>query len=121
MAEETPQEDKTEEPTPRRLEKAREDGQVLRSQELTSAVVTMGFISTLYFAGNIMGPQYSGIVASGFIFERYQAFEPNQMIVSLVEQIYASGMLLIPILLAAVVFAVLLSHARCIRDSLRSH
>ena len=107
MAEETPQEDKTEEPTPRRLEKAREDWQVLRSQELTIAVVTMGFISTLYFAGNIMGPQYSGSVASGFIFERHQAFEPNQMIVSLVEQIYASGMLLIPILLAAVVFAVL--------------
>ena len=107
MAEETPQEDKTEEPTPRRLEKAREDGQVLRSQELTIAVVTMGLISPLYFAGNIMGPQYSGIVASGFIFERHQAFEPNQMIVSLVEQIYASGMLLIPILLAAVVFAVL--------------
>ena len=107
MAEETPQEDKTEEPTPRRLEKAREDGQVLQSQELTIAVVTMGLISTLYFAGNIMGPQYSGIVASGFIFERHQAFEPNQMIVSLVEQIYASGMLLIPILLAAVVFAVL--------------
>ena len=64
MAEDTPQEDKTEEPTARRLEKAREDGQVLRSQDLTIAVVTMGFIGTLYFAGGVMGPQYLDIVAS---------------------------------------------------------
>ena len=50
MAEDTPQEDKTEEPTARRLEKAREDGQVLRSQDLTTAVVTIGFIATLIIA-----------------------------------------------------------------------
>jgi flagellar biosynthesis protein FlhB len=34
MAEES-QDDKTEEPTARRLEKAKEDGQVLRSQDMT--------------------------------------------------------------------------------------
>ena len=36
MAEES-QDDKTEEPTARRLEKAKEDGQVLRSQDMTIA------------------------------------------------------------------------------------
>ena len=41
MAEEdTPQEEKTEEPTARRLEKAKEEGQVLRSQDMTIAAVT---------------------------------------------------------------------------------
>ena len=48
MAEDTPQEEKTEEPTSRRIEKAREDGQVLRSQDMTTAVVTIGFIASLY-------------------------------------------------------------------------
>lgn len=107
MAEDTPQEDKTEEPTARRLEKAREDGQVLRSQDLTTAVVTIGFIATLYFAGSVTGPAYVDIVANSFIFERYQAFETNQMIVSLVNQVADIGTLLIPAFIAAVVLAVL--------------
>ena len=107
MAEDTPQEDKTEEPTARRLEKAREDGQVLRSQDLTTAVVTIGFIATLYFAGNVVGSAYIDIVASSFIFERHQAFETNQMIVSLVSQVAEIGALLIPALMAAIVLAIL--------------
>ena len=56
MAEETPQDDKTEEPTARRLEKAREDGQVLRSQDLTIAVVTTGFLVSIYLLGFYLGP-----------------------------------------------------------------
>ena len=43
MAEES-QDDKTEEPTARRLEKAKEDGQVLRSQDMTIAAVTLSLI-----------------------------------------------------------------------------
>ena len=75
MAEDTPQEDKTEEPTARKLEKAREDGQVLRSQDLTTAIVTIGFIATLYFAASVVGPAFVDIFANSFIFERHQAFE----------------------------------------------
>ena len=46
MAEES-QDDKTEEPTARRLEKAKEDGQVLRSQDMTIAAVTGSVIAAL--------------------------------------------------------------------------
>lgn len=43
MAEEQTGQERTEEPTPRRLQKAREEGQVARSRELTSmALVTLG-------------------------------------------------------------------------------
>ena len=87
MAEDTPQDDKTEEPTARRLEKAREDGQVLRSQDLTIAVVTSGFIATLYAVGSLLGPQYVDILARSFSFERYQAFEVNQMVVQFASQV----------------------------------
>ena len=47
MAEES-QDDKTEEPTARRLEKAKEDGLVLRSQDMTIAAVTCTVIASLY-------------------------------------------------------------------------
>ena len=36
------QESKTEEPTQRKLEKAREEGQFARSQDLTVAMITVG-------------------------------------------------------------------------------
>jgi Flagellar biosynthesis pathway, component FlhB len=58
MAEEdTPQEEKTEEPTARRLEKAKEEGQVLRSQDMTIAAVTISVIATLYAGECWMGPR----------------------------------------------------------------
>ena len=41
MAEESQQEDKTEEPTEKRLEKAREEGEAIRSQDLNVAVMVM--------------------------------------------------------------------------------
>ena len=107
MAEDTPQDDKTEEPTARRLEKAREDGQVLRSQELTIAILTSGFIATLFFAAGLLGPTYVGIFAQGFQFERYQAFESNQMVVSMVSHVSGVGMVLVPIFAAAIILAVL--------------
>lgn len=48
MAEEQLGQERTEEPTPRRLEKAREEGQVARSRELTSmALVTVGAASLM--------------------------------------------------------------------------
>ena len=49
MAEETGQE-KTEEPTPRKLEKAREEGQIPRSKELnTTMVLVLGAVGLLFF------------------------------------------------------------------------
>ena len=46
MAEESPQEDKTEEPTAKRLEKAREEGEAIRSQDLNVAVMVMMVVIT---------------------------------------------------------------------------
>ena len=52
MAEDTPDDDqKTEEPTARRLQKAREDGQVPRSQELGIAAVMLSSMAFLYLSG----------------------------------------------------------------------
>ena len=106
MAEDTPQDDKTEEPTARRLEKAREDGQVLRSQDLTIAVVTSGFIATLFTVGSLLGPQYVDILARSFSFERYQVFEVNQMVVRLASQVLDVGTVISPLFAVAVILAI---------------
>ena len=55
MAEQDQTEEKTEEPTAKRLEKAREDGQIARSQELSVAAIMIGVASFMYlFGGGII-------------------------------------------------------------------
>lgn len=50
----TPQQERTEQPTPKRLKEAREKGQVARSRELTTAVVMMAGASSCLIAGGSM-------------------------------------------------------------------
>ncbi len=52
MADDQDKSSKTEEPTPRRLEKAREDGQIAKSTELTSSVIILAGV----FIGTQRGP-----------------------------------------------------------------
>ncbi|MFH2036181.1 MAG: flagellar biosynthesis protein FlhB [Candidatus Zixiibacteriota bacterium] len=56
MAEESLQ-DRTEKATPRRREKAREEGRVARSNELNSAVILMLGLTTIYLLGPLLGDQ----------------------------------------------------------------
>jgi hypothetical protein len=54
MADEDSSQEKTEEATPRRLEKAREEGQIPRSRDLTtSAVLILGSVGLWIFGGRI--------------------------------------------------------------------
>jgi flagellar biosynthetic protein FlhB len=60
MADQNNDQEKTEEPTPRKLEKAREEGNVSKSQELSSAVMLIISTLVIYFLGawileNILG------------------------------------------------------------------
>ena len=80
MAEEdTPQEEKTEEPTARRLEKAKEEGQVLRSQDMTIAAVTISVIATLYLAGFWMGPRFQELFARALTLRSELVFDKGMM------------------------------------------
>ena len=76
MAEES-QDDKTEEPTARRLEKAKEDGQVLRSQDMTIAAVTATVIAAMYLGGFWMGPRFVDTFTEALTIPANYAFEAN--------------------------------------------
>ena len=62
-------EDKTESPSPRRLEKAREEGQVPQSRELSTFVVLMAGGAALWALSQTMGRQMAQIVREGLHFD----------------------------------------------------
>jgi len=79
MAEDDSQE-KTEEASGRKIEKAREEGQVPRSRDLTTSVLLLlGSIGLLYFS-DFMGGKFVDMTRANFILSRETIFDPNAMI-----------------------------------------
>ncbi|WP_175685923.1 flagellar biosynthesis protein FlhB [Burkholderia anthina] len=72
--------DKTEAATPRRREKAREEGQVARSRELASfALLAAGFYGAWLLAGP-SGAHLQTMLRGAFSFDRATAFDTNRML-----------------------------------------
>jgi flagellar biosynthesis protein FlhB len=67
--------DRTEQPTPRRLEEARKKGQVPRSPELSAAAVVLMAGAGLHFLGRYMGGQLTGIMRAGLSLSREQSLD----------------------------------------------
>lgn len=61
--------DKTEAPTPHRLEKAREEGQIPRSRELTSLLILLVGVSVIWFGGVSLARRLSGMLSAGLHFD----------------------------------------------------
>ncbi len=79
MAEQDSSQEKTEEPTPRRLQKARDEGQVPRSKELgTTMVLVMGAAGLLMF-GPFMSDRIAAMAKHSFSFDRETAFDTGMM------------------------------------------
>ncbi|MDR5866898.1 flagellar biosynthesis protein FlhB [Halomonas koreensis] len=81
MADETSDDEKTEDATPRRMEKAREEGQVARSRELATFLLLLGGVVGLATMGGSLYDQIGGVMESAFLFERRQAMETAPMLV----------------------------------------
>ena len=67
--------ERTEPASPKRLEKAREKGQVARSQELTTFTVLIAASGSLWFIGSIIMQKLAGVLESGLHMERELAFD----------------------------------------------
>ena len=81
MAEQDSDEEKTEEATPRRLEKSREEGEVARSRELTTFMLLLAGLIGLWALGSTLYTELGGVMEQAFLFERRQAFEVVPMVV----------------------------------------
>ncbi|MBN7769603.1 flagellar type III secretion system protein FlhB [Marinobacter daepoensis] len=107
MAEENDNsQEKTEEPTPRRLEKAREEGQTARSKELATMAVLLAGAGGLLLFGASLGGALEGIMRDAFVLERSEIFDTRhmsvQLIISAKEAAWALSPILILLLIAAI-------------------
>lgn len=107
MAEENENgQERTEEPTPKRRQEAREKGQVPRSRELNTTLIMLAAALGLYMFGGYMGNGLHDVVDSHFRFERELAFDPLAPM-RLLQQAIGHGLLVVaPFALLMVVVAI---------------
>ena len=97
MAEGSDQE-KTEAPSPQRLEKAREDGQVVQSRELSTFVILMVGGSALWMMASGLGQTLSHIVQSALQFNPGIARDSSHVMAQLSDQFFEAALALAPFL-----------------------
>ena len=75
--------ERTEPASPRRLEQAREEGDVPRSRELATCAILLGAGVGLWFLGEGMARPLNHLMVSGLAFERERAFDFNLLLMHL--------------------------------------
>lgn len=105
MVDETSEEDKTEPASPRRLEKAREEGQVARSRELTTFLLLAIGLGALWGMGAALYGRFGQVMEQAFLFERAQAFQADAMLDRALLFSQQSLLNLLPFFMAAAVTA----------------
>lgn len=80
MSDEQSSDDKTEEATPHRLQKAREEGQVPRSRELATFLLLGGGAGALWLYAGVLGDTLERILGQAFGFDRTLALDSRVML-----------------------------------------
>ena len=99
--------DKTEAPTPRRLEEARERGQVPRSVDLTSALILLAGMGILYLAGGRLSRSLLEAMKEMLGFAGVGSLTSQAVLGDFVRSIQHFGLAVAPIILGVAVVAVL--------------
>ncbi|WP_027350610.1 flagellar biosynthesis protein FlhB [Halotalea alkalilenta] len=104
MAEENDQE-KTEQATPRRLDKAREDGQIARSRELSTFTVLVTGVASMWFLAPWMFDRMGMAVTEGLRFDHALVFDPSLAMRHVGGLLIQVGLALAPVLGALAIAA----------------
>lgn len=91
--------EKTEEPTERKKEKAREDGQIPRSRELTTTLLLLSGSIGLMLLGPYMAGMLAGVFEHNFALEREVVFNTAHMVEHLAESLYFGVVSMLPLFL----------------------
>lgn len=103
--------EKTEPASPRRLEKAREEGQVARSRELGTFLALMGGISALWMGGGLIYQTLQGAIYNGLSFDPRIARDTEVMLANAGNSAWQGVLVVLPIFALLLVVAVLSSIA----------
>ncbi len=108
MAEESDQGEKTEEPTERRLQKAREEGQFLRSQDTSIAVLLISVAVVLYFYGASAGEAFVRLFNSALRFDSTLITSPG-IVIGILSDLFVRSLAIISPLLAMTVLLTIIT------------
>ncbi|HEY8354957.1 MAG TPA: flagellar biosynthesis protein FlhB [Methylophilaceae bacterium] len=107
MAAEDSDLERTEPATPRRIEKAREEGDVPRSKELATVSVLLTVLVAIWASGAQMTQALRTNMAGSLSLPRNLAYEPELLIVSIAHQFSDLVWTLLPLALLVIIVAVL--------------
>lgn len=99
-------EEKTESPTAHRLEKAREEGQIPRSRELTSLLMLLAGIMILWVGGAMMAHRLAAMVSTGLRFDHAMVTDDKIIIAHVGNLIMQAIAALLPLLGGLVLVAI---------------
>lgn len=89
MAEQEDAQEKTEEATPRRLEKAKEEGQIARSRELATTLILMGGSLGLWVLGGQLAKNFGDVMRYNLSFDRRAILDERLMFTQLGDSLFA--------------------------------
>ncbi|MDG2461215.1 MAG: flagellar biosynthesis protein FlhB [Luminiphilus sp.] len=101
--------EKTEEPTARKLSKSREEGQIARSREITIAASVICVALYIYLFGASLLGNVSNIFARGFVFDPLAVAEPQVVVARLGDASAEALFAILPILILAAVVVLISS------------
>ncbi len=105
MAQDDAQE-RTQDPTPKRLKEAREKGQIPRSRELNTMLMLVVSGAGLLGMGSYMGERLGGLVTHTLSFSRDMIFDPGLLLPALYGAVLDAVILMTPFLIMMVIVAV---------------
>jgi flagellar biosynthetic protein FlhB len=106
MAENQDGQEKTEQPTAKRLDDAKRKGQVARSRELNTLAVTLIGVVTLVVMSGQLSESLKGVMTNGFSLQRSEIFEVNSLFVHLGDAVRDAFVGLVPFFLMMIVVAI---------------
>lgn len=107
MAQDDNSQEKTEQPTPKRLKEAREKGQIPRSRELNTMLLLVVSAGSLLLMGPNMVDQLGALLTRGLSIERANAFDAAALMRVPYELMDQALQILMPFFLLMVVFALI--------------
>lgn len=105
MSDQSDQE-KTESPTPHRIEKAREEGQVPRSRELTSLLMLLAGVAILWFGGASLARRLSVMLAAGLRFDHHVINDPALIVRQITSLMGQTFIAMLPLISGLMIMAI---------------
>jgi flagellar biosynthetic protein FlhB len=107
MAEQNQAQEKTEQPTPRKLQQARRKGQVAKSRDLAAAVILVGMIILAYVSLEGSVQSFQANLTRYFRTAFHYHLAPEHMVRALMDFSLDTAILAAPVFIVAVILAVL--------------